>query len=865
MATPSSRPSPLARQASTPIDLGPKSPRSTEKAAPDFEGAGQTEGLEIWRIENLKPEPVDESTHGHFYEGDSYIVLKTAITKSGGFNWDIFFWLGSESSQDEQGVAAYKTVELDDKLGGAPIQHREEQGYESEQFMQLFPSVQYLKGGVDAGFTKVERDVYEPRLLHLKGARSVRVSVVPIQVSSLNSGDVFIVDLGLKLIQWNGAEANKKEKAKALDVLIGIKDDERGGKATVTIYNQGEEGDDFWEALGGKGAIPAAIDDTVHTEKKGVAKLFRVSDAEGSLELTEIAEGHLKREMLDTNDVFLMDNHAEIFVWVGRGATDDERKGGMKVANDYCVEGHRPKGTKVIKVAEGAEPVTFKQNFESWKSMEMAKRESMSSMPSGFSSPRNIAGSGPKRTGADLADMVKDSAAKRKLERQKTRSAVAATTGGETEVWRIENFDKKPIDPETFGQLYAGDSYIVKYTYYPKPNKPEYILYFWLGVQSTADEKGAAALLTTAMDDELGGAATQVRVEMGKEPLSFISCFGGRMIVRSGGIASGFKNKQDDDSYDLDGVELFHIRGTDEYDTRAVQVAEEAKSLNSGDCFVLVTPEVVYAWKGNGANEAEHAVCEKVATVLQGSRSLQVVPEGEEPAPLWTAIGGEGEYPKETDGPEDSRDPMLFQCSNATGALELEPIFDFGQGDLCEDDVFLLDSFTTIWLWVGKEANEQEKAAAADAAVQYIQINNYEEKTPVVTVKSGSEPPIFTCHFLGWDAAQAEGFVDPYEAKLAEALANNPVKEDPPEMTRRESVGAAAVFDKEFVYEQNYQVSYEDLQKPVEELPEGVDPRKKEQYLSDEVFVKVLGSPRETFNSLKPWKQIQLKKAAGLF
>ena len=36
----------------------------------------------------------------------------------------------------------------------------------------------------------------------------------------------------------------KKEKAKALAVAPGIKDDERGGKATVTIYNQGEEGDD---------------------------------------------------------------------------------------------------------------------------------------------------------------------------------------------------------------------------------------------------------------------------------------------------------------------------------------------------------------------------------------------------------------------------------------------------------------------------------------------------------------------------------------------------------------------------------------------------------------------------------------------
>lgn len=328
-------------------------------------------GLLKWRIEQFKVVPSKQPPE-EFYSGDSYILLNTYKDKrSDKLHHDLHFWLGLHSTQDEVGTAAYKSVELDTYLNDLPVQHREIQGRESKLFLSYFKEaggIRILEGGVDSGFNHVKPEEYKPRLLWIKGKKNVRISEAPLKLSSLNEGDVFILDEGLLITQWNGKDAGKDEKARGA-VLCRTLDDQRKGKPEVLVIEQGDQDcPDFYKKLEGtpadiKKADEVPADDEWESEvtKK---RLFRLSDESKQMEFTLVSEGEIRKDQLDGNDVFIVDAGPEILIWVGKKSSRQEKAKAMTYAQDYIAKYERPSFLPITRIMEGAESEYFWNFFD---------------------------------------------------------------------------------------------------------------------------------------------------------------------------------------------------------------------------------------------------------------------------------------------------------------------------------------------------------------------------------------------------------------------------------------------------------------------------------------------------------------------
>ncbi|KAH0788961.1 actin-binding protein [Histomonas meleagridis] len=312
----------------------------------------ETETFNVFRIENFQVVPWKDI--GAFYTGDAYIVLDAhTVGTSQRVQRDIYYWLGRECTQDESGTAAIKTVELDDRFGGEPVQHREIQGHESDAFMKAFErfgGVRYMDGGIDSGFRKVDTTKGDTILYHIKGRRHPVLQQVPAVGTSLNQGDVFIVVAPTKLFLWIGKSANIMEKNKG--ALVMNKLQSQHPKSKPIRIEGGETTPEFWEALGGETPIADAKEGGADDEHEAAAvrKIFKL---EGD-NATQIAEGNAAtKDKLTSDAVYIIQRGNYIVIYAGKNVPTQVSKQMLNIGVKFIGDHGLPNWTPIATVREG--------------------------------------------------------------------------------------------------------------------------------------------------------------------------------------------------------------------------------------------------------------------------------------------------------------------------------------------------------------------------------------------------------------------------------------------------------------------------------------------------------------------------------
>ncbi|KAK2653157.1 hypothetical protein Ddye_013013 [Dipteronia dyeriana] len=744
---------------------------STKALDPAFQGAGQRLGTEIWRIEDFLPVPLPKSEYGKFYMGDSYIILQTSPGKGGAYLFDIHFWIGKDSSQDEAGTAAIKTVELDAVLGGRAVQHREIQGHESDKFLSYFkPCIIPLEGGVASGFKTPEEEVFESRLYVCKGKRVVKMKQVPFARSSLNHDDVFILDTEDKIYQFNGANSNIQERAKALEVIQFLKEKYHEGKSDVAIVDDGKldtesDSGEFWVLFGGFAPIgkKVATEDDIVSETTP-PELYSIEDGQ-----PKVLEGELSKAMLENNKCYLLDRGSELFVWVGRVTQVEERKAACQAAEEFLASQNRPKSTRITRVIQGYETRAFKSNFESW--------------PSGSATPGAEEGRGKvaallKQQGVGIKGMAKSAPTNEEV-------PPLLEGGGKLEVWCINGSAKTPLPKEDIGKFYGGDCYIVLYTYHSGDRKEDYFLCCWIGKDSIEEDQKMATRLANTMCNALKGRPIQGRIFQDKEPPQFVALFQ-PIVVLKGGSSSGYKNYiadkgPTDETYTADSIALLQISGTSIHNNKAVQVDAVATSLNSTECYLLQSGSSIFTWHGSQSTFEQQQLAVKVAEFLKPGVSLKHAKEGTESSTFWYALGGKQSYTSKKVSPDIVRDPHLFTFSINKGKFEVEEVYHFLQDDLLTEDILILDTHAEVFVWVGQSVDTKEKQNVFDIGQNYIDmaasLEGLSPKVPLYKVTEGNEPCFFTT-FFSWDLAKATVQGNSFQKKVAILFGATHVVED---------------------------------------------------------------------------------------
>ena len=330
---------------------------------PEWQKIPKEPCLLIWRIEKFCVVPWPKNMYGTFYNGDSFIILHIEKINER-LDYTAYMWVGKQSTKDETGTAAYKIVELDDFFHGGVDLCYEAQDNESEDFRNLFEEIIVEEGGIESGFKKIQEEKWDVRLLRVYYDGKVpRTEEVPLNLSSLTQEDAFILDTGLDLYAWRGEKTAPKLKFSTCMICQKIKD-ARNGRPKYKFFDEGDTGTKaiMTKYLKDDGAnVKLRSNRNKRRLRSNPKKMFKLSDSEGKLTMTEVK---FEKESLDTNDTFLIDNGKMIYIWCGKNSSKQEKRMGIPYAQKYKEISKDKLNSPIVLINEGSKKFSIESAFE---------------------------------------------------------------------------------------------------------------------------------------------------------------------------------------------------------------------------------------------------------------------------------------------------------------------------------------------------------------------------------------------------------------------------------------------------------------------------------------------------------------------